>query len=158
MKRPTVRESKLADVVIENATSDKGMTAKQMLVKAGYDETTAEATPGRVLRQSGVRQALIEKGFTVDRADEVVTEILNTGEEKNRLKAAEMVYKRHPGALQPETPPPSHQVNFFITNPKARQALQDFESALIEQMYVQTPQEASPALEAGERPESGDGS
>jgi len=98
---PTVREDKLADVIIENATSDRGMTAKQMLVKAGYDTTTAEASPGRVMKQDGVREALIAKGFTVDRADEVVTEILNTGENQHRLKAADMIYERH-GAKAPQ--------------------------------------------------------
>ena len=74
-----------------------------MLVKAGYDETTAEATPGRVMNQQGVQEALKEKGFTVEAADDLVQSILNktTAADKDRLKAADMMYDRL-GAKAPQ--------------------------------------------------------
>lgn len=156
---PTERQDRLADGVIENASLPKPKTKKELLVSAGYDETTATANPGRILDQKGVREALIAKGFSVDNADKVVANILTDEDEqaKDRLKAAELVYKRHPGALQPEAPPPQHnQFNFFV-NPKAKQAIQDFESAFIEQLYVQAPQETSLPLEAEQGGSNGTG-
>lgn len=97
---PTPLQERLADAIIENTKLDKPKTMGEMLESAGYAQGTAEGSPGRTIEQDGVKVALIAKGFTVDRADEVVAEILNTGEERNRLKAADMIYERH-GAKAP---------------------------------------------------------
>lgn len=100
---PTVREEKLADIIIENAVSDKGMTAKQMLVKAGYDETTAQATPGRVIAQDGVQEALAAKGFSEENAKRVIGEIIDDKRTKpdTRINAAKEIFKVS-GSYAPE--------------------------------------------------------
>ena len=93
----TIRQVRLADALIANTKKKKPQNKKELLVSAGYDETTAKATPALIIEQKGVQQALIERGFTEDNAKRVVAEIL---EDKYtapavRLKAADMIFEVH---------------------------------------------------------------
>lgn len=137
---PTPKQEKLAEAIILNASADKPRNKTQLLESAGYSPVSAMASAKVIMEQEGVREALAARGFSVANADNVVANILTDDDEqaKDRLKAAELVYKRHPGALQPEAPlAPAQQINFFISNPKAKQAVQDFESAIIDQLYAE---------------------
>ncbi len=100
---PTVRQTRLAKAIIENAVAEKPLNKKDLLVSAGYDLTTAEATPARVIEQKGTQQALADFGFTEENAKMVVSEILLDPEtDKNtRINAAKEVFKVH-GTYAPE--------------------------------------------------------
>lgn len=100
---PTILQEKLADEIVKNAKSKKPKNKKELLVSAGYDETTAEATPERIIEQKGVQEALEVRGFTELNAKRVVEQILNSGktEPNARLKAADMVFKVH-GSYAPD--------------------------------------------------------
>lgn len=98
----TLRQKKLAKGLVENLTSNKIKTASELLVSAGYDETTAQASPGRTIEQKGVKEELVKLGFDEETAKQVVGEILVYGDEdRDRLKAAEMIFKVH-GSFAPE--------------------------------------------------------
>lgn len=91
----TLKQQKLAKEIVETFAAKKTKTAQELLVSAGYDQTTAEASPGRTISQKGVKEELFKLGFDTQNANRVVAEILNdeTNEPKDRLKAAELVYK-----------------------------------------------------------------
>lgn len=97
----TVLQQNLATQIIKNTKRKKPLNKKELLVSAGYSETTAIATPHRELEQAGVKEALIEQGFTVDNAKRVITRILNQGKEENQVRAADMIFKVH-GEYAPE--------------------------------------------------------
>lgn len=90
----TQLQENLADAIIENAAADKPKSAGALLEIAGYDPTTAKASPGRTIEQKGVQEALEVRGFDSLSAKRVVGEILETGEkDESRLKAADMIFK-----------------------------------------------------------------
>jgi Holliday junction resolvasome RuvABC DNA-binding subunit len=91
----TLRQTELAKALIENTQADKPLNAGQLLESIGYAETTAKHIPGEIISSKGVKDALFKMGFNTDNANRVVAEILNdeTNEPKDRLKAAELVYK-----------------------------------------------------------------
>lgn len=62
----TELQKNLAEEIVANARKPKNKrkNKKEMLVSAGYDETTALATPGRTLEQKGVKDALRKFGLT----------------------------------------------------------------------------------------------
>lgn len=99
----TILQENLAHELVKNIKRKKPKNKKELLVSAGYDETTAEATPGRTLEQKGVTDALTELGFTVENAKKVVQSImLNEKTEPNaRLKATDQVFKVE-GAYAPD--------------------------------------------------------
>lgn len=84
-------------------TSDKPKTKGELLELAGYDKTTAEATPGRTIEAAGVQEALAVRGFTLDNAKKVVSEIMlnEDAKDRDRLTAADMTIKVH-GGYAPE--------------------------------------------------------
>lgn len=100
---PTPRQEKLAEAIIENASLDKPETLGVVLEKVGYAPTTAGARPGEVIEAKGVQEALEDRGFTLDNAKKVVSEImLNQGaKDRDRLTAADMTIKVH-GGYAPE--------------------------------------------------------
>lgn len=71
------------------------MTNGQLLENVGYSTNTAEAKSGEIIAQAGVQEELNRLGFTEDNANAVVGTILMNPKEqaKDRLKAAELVYK-----------------------------------------------------------------
>lgn len=93
---PTNKQRKLAELIVENSQLDKPLNKGEMLEAAGYDPTTAKATPTRVMEQQGVQEALTDIGFDPDTAKKVVAAILETGEkDADKLKAADMIFKVH---------------------------------------------------------------
>lgn len=68
----------------------------QIVVEAGYSPAT-EVIPGKLLNTIGVEQALADNGFSPETAKNVVKSILSNEEamHKDRLKAADMVFKVH---------------------------------------------------------------
>ena len=99
----TLKQKNLARELVNNITRKPIKTAAELLVNAGYDETTALASPGRTIKQIGVIEELDKLGFNEDKAKEVVAQILSSEDEdaKDRLKAAEMVFKVY-GSFAPE--------------------------------------------------------
>lgn len=100
---PTIRQKKLAQVIVENMNNETSLTAGQMLEKVGYAKNVAEAKPGEIINSKGVQEELVILGFTEDKAKSVVAEILENKEaEPNaRLKAADMIFKVK-GSYAPE--------------------------------------------------------
>lgn len=99
---PTLRQKKLAKSIVENLQASKPLNKKELLVSAGYDETTAMATPNREIEAKGTQQELRKLGFDPDTARQIVGEILVGGENDNvKLKAADMIFKVH-GEYAPE--------------------------------------------------------
>ncbi len=97
----TVRQKKIARLVVENATLDKPLNAGQMLEKVSYGKISKQ--PSRILESKGVKEELRILGFTEDAAKSVVSEILNNKkvDPNARLKAADQVFKVH-GTYAPE--------------------------------------------------------
>lgn len=94
----TVKQKRLASRIVENLSADDPETAGEMLENVGYAASVAKHKPGEIIKTEGVVEALKELGFDSNNAKRVVGEILNGGiavEEKDRLKAAEMVFKVH---------------------------------------------------------------
>lgn len=100
---PTVRQKKLAKVIIENANLDNGLNAGQMLEKVGYSKSVAKAKSADIIGSQGVKDALDDFGFSEDNAKKVVGEILlkADAQDKDRLKAADMVFDVH-GSKAPQ--------------------------------------------------------
>ena len=99
----TVRQKKLARVIIENAAIDKPLNAGQMLEKVGYSKSMAKAKAGEILDSQGVKEELEVLGFTEHAAMKVVDEIMNdkTVDPSARLKATDQVFKVR-GTYAPE--------------------------------------------------------
>lgn len=100
---PTLKQRKLAEKIIENVKEGKDLNKKDLLVSAGYDVVTAEASPGRTIDQKGVKQALHEYGFSEEGAKAVVREIMYSPnvDPNARLRATDQVFKVE-GSYAPE--------------------------------------------------------
>jgi len=100
--RPTFRQIKLAEAIIENSAKEKPETKQAVLEKVGYSPVTARSSAAVVLEHEGVKVALEERGFNVDNAKRVVAKILDSDDEKaaDRLRAAEQIFQVH-GAYAP---------------------------------------------------------
>lgn len=89
----TLRQKKVAKVIIESVSHAKATTAKEVLRSVGYG-TGLQNQPNRVFQSEGVQQELKAYGFDSDKAKEVVAEILLAGEnDAVKLKAADMIFK-----------------------------------------------------------------
>lgn len=99
----TPLQENLADEIVKDIGKKKPRQKKDLLVSAGYDETTALASPGRTIDQKGVRKALEARGFSEEAAKKVVEDImLNEKVDPNaRLKATDQVFKVQ-GSYAPE--------------------------------------------------------
>jgi D-alanyl-D-alanine dipeptidase len=93
----TIRQRKLAEAIIENASREKPLTKQELVVSSGYTPAQAKAKMHEITESKGVREALNDFGFTEDNAKMVVAEILlkSEAQDKDRLKAAEQVFKVH---------------------------------------------------------------
>lgn len=118
----TIRQQKLAEAIVNNLSADKPLNKKELLVSAGYTEITAEAAASTIIEQKGVQQELIKRGFSTEKAKEVVAEILEFGENDSvKLKAADMIFKTH-GDYAPE----KHAVaNYDLTLTQQETELRD---------------------------------
>lgn len=102
ISRATIKQERVAGLIIENASLDKPLNAGQILEKAGYNKNISK-TPGKVINSRGVQEELEMAGFNERAAMKVVDEIMN---DKNvdpsaRLKATDQVFKVR-GTYAPE--------------------------------------------------------
>lgn len=127
----TLKQKALAKEIVANATREKPKTAGELLEIVGYSKETAEGAPGRTIEQAGVQEELVVLGFSVERAKSVVGEILDDADKqpKDRLKAADMVFKVH-GAYVPETPPQQGNTYNFFFNPDVQKATLAYEEEM----------------------------
>lgn len=99
---PSVRQKRVAKLVIENTKLDEPLTGGEIVESSGYG-ASMKKNPQVVLNSDGVQEELQAQGFTEDNAKEVVQSImLNEKVEPNaRLKASDMVFKVH-GSYAPD--------------------------------------------------------
>lgn len=91
----TLRQKKLAKRIAQNITGELNETAGQMLANVGYSKSMAKAKPKEIINSEGVQEELKALGITVEEADNVVLKIMRESKkEENKLKSAEMIYKR----------------------------------------------------------------
>lgn len=84
-----------AQIIVDSVRARKDISKAEIVRQAGYSKQQ-EKSPTNVLASEGVKIALAELGFTLDRADETVASIL-TGKrtkDETKLKAADIIYKR----------------------------------------------------------------
>lgn len=101
---PTIRQKKLAEIIVENATLDKPLNKGEMLSKVGYAPNVAKHRPSAIMESEGVIEALEDLGFTETNAKKVVSEImLNEAiDPTTRLRATDQVFKVHGSYNEPE--------------------------------------------------------
>ena len=91
----TVRQKLLAGEIIKNVKTGGKKNKGQLVESVGYSSASALKKAGEILESPGVIEELEKLGFTTEGADAVVKNILFKGKrEENKLKAADMVYKR----------------------------------------------------------------
>ena len=98
----TPRQKKAVDALITNLQAPHPKSTGQVLKSVGYG-TGLQNQPKRVLESDGVKDELKRLGFDEDSAKHVVGKILASEyeEARDRLKAAEMVFKVH-GSFAPD--------------------------------------------------------
>ncbi len=91
----TLKQKRVARLVVENLELDKPLTGGEILEKTGYAPGVIK-NPSDVLESKGVLEELALHGFNPETAKGVVSEILIGGENDTvKLKAADMVFKVH---------------------------------------------------------------
>lgn len=102
----TIRQKKLAKAVVENSQSKEPMNKMQLVASVGYSDLVAEKKATEILTSKGVKEELEVLGFDEQTAKEVTSGIMidETNEPKDRLKAAEMVFKVHGSFKESEKP------------------------------------------------------
>ena len=88
----TIKQKKAAKRMAENLTGERKETAQEMLENAGYGKGVAK-TPSRVLESPGVQEELRKLGFNPEDAKMVVAEVLSTGNNREKLAAADEIFK-----------------------------------------------------------------
>ncbi len=93
---PTVKQRRVAKLIIENTTLDKPLNGGEIVENSGYGKKM-KLYPKRVIETKGVEEELKSLGFTEENAKSVVTEIMLNPKEKSdtRLKATDQVFKVH---------------------------------------------------------------
>lgn len=122
----TVKQRRVAKLIIENTRLDKPKTGGEIVESSGYG-VSMKKNPQVVLESDGVKEALNDFGFNEDNAKKVVSEILLSGdvEPNARLKAADQVFKVH-GSYAPEK---SVNLNIEVSSEyreKSKQAISQF--------------------------------
>lgn len=100
---PTIRQEKLADKLIENFKSSSPKNKQDLVVSVGYSEMSGEKKATEIIESKGTQKALEIRGFTPEKAKEVVASIMTSERVKprDRLTAADMTFKVH-GSYAPE--------------------------------------------------------
>lgn len=100
---PTVKQKKVARLIIANTKLKKPLNGKEIAVIAGYSKRGVIKTPSRIMESSGVKEELEALGFNEYSAKKVVEEIMlsKTTDASARLKATDQVFKVH-GSYAPE--------------------------------------------------------
>lgn len=89
----TLKQKKVAKLIVETLSQEKPTTGKAMLESVGYGSALQDQ-PGRVLRSEGVLSELKAYGFDPEIAKGVVADILLGGENDTvKLKAADIIFK-----------------------------------------------------------------
>ena len=83
---------RLSQVISKPENFTRYKTLKELLISLGYSEMNAQANASQILAKPAVRQ-LLANIFTEENAKAVVSEILINGQEQNRLKSAELMFK-----------------------------------------------------------------
>jgi len=96
----TLKQKRVARLIVENTNLDKPLNAGQIVEKGRYGKG-AMIHPNSVLESKGVKEELKILGFDEDSAKKVVAEILNNGKEENRIRAAQEIFKVQ-GSYAPE--------------------------------------------------------
>lgn len=127
----TVRQEKLAEAIIVNAKSSNPKNKKDLVASVGYTDASATKKATEIITSPGVQEALQARGFSLERAKEVVGAILDsdTSQDKDKLKAADMIFKVH-GAYVPSPEQPAGNTYNFFLNPQVQQATHSFEEDL----------------------------
>jgi len=124
----TIKQKRVAKLIIENTKLDKPLNGGEMLAKVGYAKSMHRAKVNDVLESEGVKEELEAQGFTEENAKKVVQSImLNEKTEPNaRLKATDQVFKVH-GSYAPD-----RSINLNLnsksidpTNPKLLQLIKE---------------------------------
>jgi len=119
----TEQQKKLALEIVKNSKRKKPLNKSSLLIKSGYSELSSRNNPGMIMEAEGVKSSLREMGFNTENAKQVVGEILNTGKDEHRLKAADMVFKVE-GTYAPEKSV-NFNVNTDATQDKKAQEVAD---------------------------------
>lgn len=132
----TPRQEKLAQVIVENALKDQPLNRQEMLEKVGYATSVAEHKPHEIFNSQGVQEELKKLGFDSNNAKRVIGEILNdeSAENKDRLKAGELVLKTNGDLGNDRTPPPQNNTINFFTSKDIQEKVHDFEERLLKQI------------------------
>lgn len=128
---PTARQKRAAKLIIENETLDIPKTGGEIVESSGYG-VSMKKNPQVVLESDGVKEALINYGFSEDNAKQVVSEImLDSDNDPNaRLKATDQVFKVH-GSYAPEK---SAHVNINVNTTDSADELRELALKVREQM------------------------
>ncbi len=91
---PTLKQKKVAELIVNNANLDKPLNGGEMLEKVRYSKGI-QKQPSRVLQSEGVKEHLEVLGFSETNAKEVVSEIMLNPKvnPSDRLKATDQVFK-----------------------------------------------------------------
>lgn len=127
----TARQRKLAQAIVKNSQLAKPLNKKELLVSSGYSVISAEASAGLIIEQKGVQEELSTLGFTEANAKAVTASILlgEKSEDRDKLKAADMVFKVH-GTYVPEQSKEAPSVVNIFHNPNVLLATQMYEASL----------------------------
>lgn len=99
---PTLRQKKVAKLVVENSALDQPKTGGEIVESSGYG-VSMKKNPQVILNSAGVLEELNNLGFSEEGAKQVVQEIMYNEEvdANARLKATDQVFKIH-GSYAPE--------------------------------------------------------
>jgi len=114
----TLKQRRVAKLIIENATLDNPLNGGEIVEKGRYSKSMV-IKPSKVLESKGVKEALTEYGFSEDNAKKVVGEIMlnEKVDPSARLKATDQVFKVQ-GTYAPEK-----SVNLNIEVPVEKQKI-----------------------------------
>lgn len=90
---PTLRQKLVAKKVAEKIQNSEPIVMKEILAETGYSPGM-QKNPEQILSSEGVQQELQKRGISLEDADTEVGVILKAGENMEKLKAADLVYKR----------------------------------------------------------------
>jgi len=92
----SIRQKRVARKLVENLASTNPATKQEIVESSGYSHLTADRVSKNIIESKGVQEELVLLGFNETRAKQVVSEILERGEDDGvKLKAADMIFKVH---------------------------------------------------------------
>src|SRR5215475_5113991 len=90
----TLKQKALAHLVVDAINNGSSKTQGELIQEAGYSPVSAE-NPKIIFNQPGFKAELAKLGFSLEAADTQVNNILVNGKkDENKLKAADLIYKR----------------------------------------------------------------